>query len=205
MPSTPGIRASACSFSTTRGHHPGVADAGVFIAHKRRLGHVLAELHPGPAQVAQGLPGLPGPLALLVHLLVEFFLVQAHPLLLDHLDGQVDGEAIRVIELEGVGPGEGCLPLGLVLLQHILKMRNPPSMVLAKFSSSTRMTLVIYSCPLPELGVVPLVLMDDGVADLVEEGLVDPQEFPMPGRPAQEAAEDVAPGPRWRGGRRRRS
>ena len=94
-----------------QGHHLGVVNGGVVIAHKLGLGHILAELHAGPAQIAQGLPGLPGALALLVHLIVELRLVQLHALLLHHLQGQVDGEAVGVIQLKGVGAGEGALPL----------------------------------------------------------------------------------------------
>ena len=38
-----------------------------------------------------------------------------------------------------------------------------------------------------------LVLVDDGVTHLVQEGLVDPQQLAMAGGPAEQAAQDVAP------------
>ena len=47
--------------------------------------------------------------------------------------------------------------------------------------------------PLPQLGVVALVLADDSGADLKEKGLVDPQELAVAGGPAEKAAQDVAP------------
>ena len=101
-----------------QGHHlhpgDGLDRVGAVIAHKLCLGHVLAELHPGPAQVAQGLPGLPGPPALLVHELLELGLVQLQALFLHHLQGQVHGEAVGIIELERVRAGEGLFPLLLV-------------------------------------------------------------------------------------------
>ena len=38
--------------------------------------------------------------------------------------------------------------------------------------------------PIPEVAVMALVFMDDGLHHLEEEGLIHPQELPMPGRPA---------------------
>ena len=52
---------------------------------------------------------------------MELLLVQLHALLLHHLQCQVDGEAVGVVELEGVGAGEGLLPLGLVLGEHVVE------------------------------------------------------------------------------------
>ena len=90
------------------------------IAHKAGGGLVdVTQVNALPAQVAQGLPSLPGPLLLGLHLRVERLLVHGHALVLAHLDGQVDGEAIGVIELEGIGAGEHGLPLGLVLFQQL--------------------------------------------------------------------------------------
>src|SRR5699024_11522851 len=70
-------------------------------------------IYAGPAQVPQGLPGLPGPDALGLHLGLEAGPVQGHALVLDHLLGEVHGEAVGVVELEGVAAGELGLPLGL--------------------------------------------------------------------------------------------
>ena len=176
-----------------QGHYLGVVDGGVLIAHKLGLGHVLAELHAGPAQVAQGLPGLSGPLALLLHLLVELVLVQLHALLFHHFQGQVDGEAIGVVQLEGVGAGEGGLPLGLVLGEHIPKDLQAAVDGLGEVLLLHPDDLGDIVLALPQLGVVALVLVDDGVAHLVQEGVVHTQELAMAGGPAQQAAQHIAP------------
>ncbi len=173
-------------------HYLGVVNGGMVIAHKLGLGHVLAELHAGPAQIAQSLPGLPGPLALLLHLLVELILVQGHALLLHHLQGQVDGEAVGVIELEGVGAGEGLLPLGLVALQHLIEDAQAAVDGLGEVLLLHPDDLGDIVLTLPQLGVVALVLVDDGVAHLIEEGLVHTQELAVAGGPAQQAAQHVA-------------
>ena len=78
-------------------------------------------------------------------------------------------------------------------------------MVLAKFSSSTPDDLGDIILPLPQLGVVALVLVDDGVAHLVEEGLVDAQQLAVAGGPAEQAAEHIAPALVGGAARRRRS
>ena len=50
--------------------------------------------------------------------LFELVLADRHPLFLDHLYGEVDGEAVRVVKLERVRAGEGLLPLCLMAVQH---------------------------------------------------------------------------------------
>ena len=79
------------------GHHLGIQHGIIPVAHKLGLWHILTKFHAGPAQIAQSLPGLPGPLALLLHELVEGVLVQGHALLLHHLQRQVDREAVGII------------------------------------------------------------------------------------------------------------
>ena len=176
-----------------QGHHAGAVDGGVVVAHKLGLGHVLAELHAGPAQVAQSLPGLPGPLALLLHQLVERLLVQGHALLLHHLQGQVHGEAVGVVQFEGVLAGEHLLPLLLVLGEHVVE--NPQAAVdgLGEVLLLHPDDLGDIVLALPQLRVVALVLVDDGVAHLVQEGLVHPQQLAVAGGPAQQAAQHIAP------------
>ena len=44
-----------------------------------------------------------------------------------------------------------------------------------------------------QLGIVALVLMDHGGAHLVQEGLVDAQQLAVAGRPAEQAAQHIAP------------
>ena len=173
-------------------HHLGVVNGGVVIAHKLRLGHVLAELHAGPAQVTQSLTGLAGTLALLVHLLVELSLIQLHALLLHHLQGQVDGEAIGIIQLKGVGTGEGALPLGLVLREHIIENLQAAVDGLCEVLLLHADDLGDIVLALPQLGVVALVLVDDGVTHGIQEGIVHTQELTVAGSPAQQTAQHIA-------------
>ncbi len=176
-----------------QGHHLGVLDGGILVARKLRLGHVLAELHPGPAQVAQGLPGLPRPLTLLLHQLFELVPVQLHPLLLHHLQGQVHGEAVGVVQLEGVRAGEGLFPLLLVARQHLVEDLQAAVDGLGEVLLLHPDHLGDIVLPLPQLGVVAPVLVDDGVAHLVQEGLVDAQQLAVAGGPAEQAAQHIAP------------
>ena len=166
------------------------------IAHKLGLGHILAELHAGPARSPRASRAFRA-LALLVHLIVELRLVQLHALLLHHLQGQVDGEAVGVIQLKGVGAGEGALPLGLVPGQHVAKDLQAAVDGLGEVLLLGADDLGDIVLPLPQLGIVALVLMDNGVAHLVEEGLVDAQQLAVAGGPAQQTAEHVAR-PSWR-------
>ncbi len=46
---------------------------------------------------------------------------------------------------------------------------------------------------LPQLGIMALIFLDHGIADLIEEGLIHPQELAVAGGPAEKAAEDIAP------------
>ena len=75
----------------------GIVNGIMVIAHELRGGDVLAELHAGPAQIAQRLPGFPRTGLLLLHLLIEGGAVQRHAGVLHHFDGQVYGEAIGIV------------------------------------------------------------------------------------------------------------
>ena len=163
------------------------------IAQELGGGHILAKLHAGPAQVAQGLPGLPGPGLLLLHQGVEGGLVQLHALVLHHLDGQVDGEAVGVIQLEGVRPGEGLLPPGLVPFQHLPEDLQAAVDGLGEVLLLHPDDLGDIVLALPQLRIVALVLVDDGVAHLIQEGVVHPQQLAVAGGPAQQTAEHIAP------------
>ena len=144
---------------------------------------------PGP----QGLPGLPGPDALGLHLGLEAGPVQGHALVLDHLLGEVHGEAVGVVELEGVAAGELGLPLGLVGVQELGENLQPAVDGFGKVLLLGADDLGDVVLLLPQVLVLALVLVDDGVDDLVEEGLVDPQELAVAGRPAEQPPQDVAP------------
>ena len=163
------------------------------IAHKLGGGVVQAQIDAGPGQVPQCLPGLSCPGLLLLHQLLKSGLIQGHVFVSHHLQGQVDGEAVGIVELEGIGAGELGLSLGLVLCQHIGKdlhaAVNGPGKVLLFHLHH----LGDVAAALPQVGVVVLVLVDHGLHHLVQEGMVHAQELAVTGSPAKQTAEHIAP------------
>ena len=170
------------------GHDLRAGDLGLVIAIEDGGGDLLAELHAGPAQVAQGLAGLPGADALGLHLLVEGSAVQGHALVLDHLLGQVHGEAIGIIELEGILAGELRLALGLVLGQQVGEDLHAAVDGLGKVLLLGADDLGDIVLLLAQVLVLALVLVDDGIQDLIQEGLVHAQQLAVAGSPAEQAA-----------------
>ena len=173
-------------------HHRGV-ELIVVIAHELRGRDVLAELHAGPAQVAQGLPGLPGPLLLLLHQLPEALLVHGHALLGHHLRRQVDGEAKGVIQPEGVRTGKHLLALGLVLGQQVGEDLHAAVDGAAEILLLGADDLGDIRLLFPQIRILSLVFMDHGVHHLIQERLIDAQELPMAGGPAQQPPQHIAP------------
>ena len=88
---------------------------GPVITDKLSLRHFLAELLACPAEIAQRLARLAGADALLFHQLLELRLVNDHSLVGAHLYGEVNGEAVGIIELECIRTGENGLAVRLVL------------------------------------------------------------------------------------------
>ena len=166
---------------------------GMVIADELGGGHVAAELDAGPAQVAQGLTGLAGADTLLLHLLVEALAVQGHALVLHHLGRQVDGEAICVIQLEGVGAGEHRLALSLVVRQQLVEDLHAAVDGLGEVLLLGADHLSDIGLLLPQVGIGGLVLMDDGLHHFIQEGLIDAQQLAVAGGPTQQAAQHVAP------------
>ena len=176
-----------------KGDHLGVLHGIAVIAHKLGRGDVLAELHAGPAQIAQRLPGLTGAGLLLLHLLIEGRAVQRHAGVLHHFDGQVDGEAVGIVQFEGVGAGEGGLPLFLVLSQQLIEDLHAAVDGLGEVLLLHPDDLGDIGLTLPQLGIVALVFVNNGVHHLIQEGLVDAQQLAVAGGPAQQAAQHIAP------------
>ena len=69
----------------------------------------------------------------------------------------------------------------------------PPSMVLAEVLLLRADDLGDIGLLLPQIGVLALVLMDHGVHHLIQEGIVDAQQLPVAGGPAQQTAQHIAP------------
>ena len=173
-------------------HHFGVGDCTRFIADKLSLGDVFAELHTGPAQIAQGLAGLSGSLTLLFHQGLEAFLVHSHPLLFHHFNGQIDGETVGVVQFESVGTGENFFTLFLMAPQHFIEdvhaaVNGFGEVLFLRADDFGDITLT-----LPQFGVVALVLMDNRITDRVQERLVDAQQLAMAGSAAQQTAQHIA-------------
>ena len=156
-------------------------------------GDLLAELDAGPAQVTQSLAGLSRPLLLLPHELLEALLIHAEALVPGHLDGEVDGKAEGIVELEGVGAGEGGLALGLVLREHLGEDLHAAVDGLGEALFLGANDFGDIGGLLPHVLVLALVDLDHGLHDLIEEGAVHAQELAVAGGPAQQAAQDVAP------------
>ena len=164
----------------------------VLVAGELGGGVVQTQVDARPGQVAQGLPGLAGALLLLLHELVEAVLVHAHALVLGHLDGQVDGEAVGVVQAEGVRAGEDGLAGGLVGREHFIINLH------AAVNGAGEVLLLLLDhagdvgAALAQVAVVALVLLYDGLHDLVQEGLVHAQQLAVAGGPAEQAAQHVA-------------
>ena len=162
------------------------------IAHELCGRHVLAELHAGPAQIAQRLAGFAGTLLLLGHQGLEGVLVHSHALLGGHLGRQVDGEAEGIVQLEGVSAGEHRLALLLVGGQHLVidadaAVDGAGEVLLLGADDLGDVALLFL-----QVGVLPLVLVYHGVHHLVQERLVDAQQLAVAGGAAQQAAQHIA-------------
>ena len=165
----------------------------VVVAVEDRGGHIAAELDPGPAQIALGLPVLLGRPALFLHHGVEAVPVQFYALLRRHLLRQVHGEAVGVVQPERLRPGEDRLPPLLMGGEQVVADLQPrvqgPGEVLL-FCTDDLRDIRLF---LPQVGIGALVLPDHGVHHVVQERPPDPQEASVTGGAAQETAQDVAP------------
>ena len=162
------------------------------VADKGGGGVVQPQVDACPGQIAQRLPGFPGANLLLLHQLGKCRLVQGHILVSHHFQGQVNGEAVGIVQFEGVGAGELRLSLGLMLCQHIGENRHA-----AVDGTGKVLLLHLYHlgdivAALPQIGIVNLVFLHHGLHDLIEEGVVDAQKLAVAGCPPQQTAQDVA-------------
>ena len=165
---------------------------GVFIAGEGCRRGVKAEVDAGPGEIAQRLAGLSGADALLLHERVEAVLIDRHPLLGDHLLRQVEREAVGVIELEGVGPGEHALPRRLVALEQLREDLHAGVDRLAEVLLFVENDARDIRLLLAQLGVLALVFVHDHIHDLVQERLVPAEELAVARGAAQQTAQDIA-------------
>ena len=151
---------------------------------------VQAQVEAGPAAdvAARG----PGALALFLHEGVEALGVRGHAGLAEDVLGEVQRETVGVVEPEGVRAGEHGLALGLEAVHelgedaHAAVYRAGEALLLGADDLGDEALLV------DEVRVGGAVLVDDRLADLVEEGLVHAEELAVARGAAQQAAQDVA-------------
>ena len=182
----------AAGLALTDGREKGRLAAVLVVADKLRIRNILAEADAGPAEIAQRLAGLTGTHALLLHQAAEAFLVHGVSGIPAHLDGEVEGETVGVVELERVRAGEHRLALGAMALQKLgedAQARVDGSAELLFLAADDgRDVLLLFL----QLGILAAADFDDGVDDFTEEGLVHAEELAVAGSPAQQAAQHVA-------------
>ena len=147
------------------------------------------QARPGGFVLAAG----PGLLPLLFHQRLEGILIHAHPLVGGHFLGQIQGEAVGVMELEGVGAGKHALALFLVLSQHAGedgKAAVDRAGEVLLFGADHTGDILL---PLGKLGISVLVFVNDGITDFVKEGFLNTKETAVACGPAEQSAKHVAP------------
>ena len=167
-------------------------NALVIVSVKHRLRDLFSEGDACPAQITQRGTGLTGAGPLLLHVLLEAVLVHGHTFIGAHLNGQIDGEAIGVVELESVRAGEGILPFCLMFGQKLRKDLHAGVNGLGKVLFLGLYHTGDIGLLFPKFGILALVFMDHRVDDLIEERFIHAQELAMTGGAAEKAAQHVA-------------
>ena len=169
-----------------------IVDGIVVVADKFRGRNVLAELNACPAEVTERLARLAGAGLLLLHLVVKGLAVERHTLVLDHLDRQVDGESVGVVQLERVRAGEDGLALLLVGVQKLGEDLHAAVDGLGKVLLLGADDLGDIGLTLAQLGIMAFVLVHDRIHDLIEERTVDAKQLAVAGGSSQQAAQHIA-------------
>ena len=162
----------------------------LLVACEHRRHGVEAQVEPGPA--ADIAPRGPCPLALLLHEGVEALGIGAHARLAQHVLREVERETVGVVELEGVRAREHGPALGFELVHelaedaHAAVYRAGEALLLGAYNLRDEALLV------HKVGVGRAVLVYDGLADLIEEGLVHAEELAVPRGPSEQPSEDIA-------------
>ena len=162
------------------------------VADKLSFRHFLTEVYARPAEIAESLSRLSRSDALLLHECLESILIDGHALIGAHLYRQVKREAVGIIELECVSTGENVLALCLMLCKKLREDSHT-----GVDSAGKVLFLGLYDAGdvcllLAKLGVLALVLMDDGVNDLIKERLIDAEELAVARCAAEQTAQDIA-------------
>ena len=118
--------------------------------------------------------------------------IDRHSLILNHFNGQVDGEAISRSQQERVSAGENRLIFRLVLCHLGVEDRHTGINGLGKvlFLDLDDTDDVVRT--LTQIAVMALVFLDHRVNHLIQEGMINTQQLAVTGSPAQKAAQDIA-------------
>ncbi len=167
--------------------------AALVIAVAEELGGsvVKAEVKASPC-VGHIAAGSSCALALLIHKSSKSVHVNAHALFLNHLDGQIDGETIGIIKLESVGTGEYLLALCLMLLEDLAVdahtcIDGAGEVLFLGLDNAGDVV-----CLFAEIGIMTLILADNGLNNVIEEGLIDAEELTVTCCAAEQTAENIA-------------
>ena len=165
----------------------------VLVAYKGGGGIVKSQIDTGPSKITQGFPGLPGAHLLLLHQPGKRRLIQGHILVGNHFNGQIDGEAIGIIQLESVSTGKLIFTLGFMFRKHLRENLHTAI-------DGTGKIFFLYLDhsgdivgALPQVGIVGLVFMNDRLHHLIQERMVHTEELTVAGRTAKQPAQNIAP------------
>ena len=161
-------------------------------ARRRRLGGEGDHLLVAVLGAVRGGGADPSALALLLHQLLEAPVVDREALLGEQLLGQVVGEAVGVVQLEGVGGvdpgGAGLLGLGDQPLEQLAAalQRAAEALLLVADPAGDRLALG------RELGVGTAHDLDRALGEATEPGRLEAERAALLDRPAHDPAQDVA-------------
>ena len=167
------------------------------ITDKLGLRHFLTEVYARPAKIAESFSRLSRSDALFLHKGLESVLINGHALIGAHLYRQVKREAVGIIELECISTGENGLALCLVLSKKIREdshtgVDSAGKVLLLGLDDAGDVRLL-----LAKLRVLALVLMDDGIDDLIKERLIDAKELAVARGAAEQTAQNIAAAILW--------
>ena len=142
-----------------------------------------------PAEVAHLLAVLTGTLALLVHQAVKLLAAGGHALLLEYLKGQVDREAVGVIQLECIRSGQ-LLAVGSGDLVIQDSKAAVDGLVEAGFLVLDNLVNIFLL--LNQLRICAAGLVDNGGSNIGHKRLVNAEQLAVTNGAAQQAAQNVA-------------
>ena len=144
-----------------------------------------------PADIAHTLTILTGTLLLLLNQSIKAFTIGAHALLLQNFDGQVNREAIGVMQLECVSSRQFLAACLLSSFNHIIQNRQTcvnrcVKAFLFHLDNLADIALLFY-----QSRICSAALLDDGITYLIQERLVDAKQLAMTCRTAQQTAQYI--------------